>query len=96
MKKCACAIGSFSERDRFRYVLYKGMTIRQVIEQIQRHQNDIASEKFDKSTYYRDRSITAYRLFTYAEDEKAGSGNWERFAFEGIGQGLCIRILTGR
>ncbi len=35
-KKCACATGKLSEQDRFRYeVLYKGMTIHEVIEQIQ-------------------------------------------------------------
>lgn len=79
-----------SERDRFRYeVLYKGMTIRQVIEQNPiAYQND--SDKLDK---FRIKYITEtapmplmrINYYIYAEDEKAGSG---------IGKGLLSKALA--
>lgn len=79
-----------SERDRLRYeVLYKGMTIRQVIEQNPvAYQNDFAYLDKMRAKYISETApMPSMRInyYIYAEDEKAGSG---------IGKGLLSRALA--
>ncbi len=67
---------------------YKSMTIRQVIEQINRYiktmvRNLISSVKY--ITEITPMPLMRINYYIYAEDEKAGSELGRGFAFEGIG-----------
>lgn len=79
-----------SERDRFRYeVLYKGMTIREVIEQNPIvYQNDFTYLDKARLKYITETAPmpkVRVNYYIYAEDEKNGSG---------IGKGLLSRALA--
>ncbi len=95
-KKCACATEELSERDRFRYeVLYKGMTIRQVIEQ-----NPIAYQNDSGNLMFRVKYITEtapmplMRINYYISMQKMKSWFRElgKVCFRRHWLGLCILI----